>query len=116
MYKRIHSRAFDARMVCVGVSLTAELHVAVSQKLSSRTLASVYIFAVEATGRARPGHVMFHPRPSPFSMFPSPAQLNARTKSRNGEGLGPRLIISIVFQPSASCGGRKIYTVFHHTF
>ena len=24
------------------------------------------------------GHVMFHPRPSPFSMFPSPAQLNAR--------------------------------------
>ena len=38
------------------------------------------------------GHVMFHPRPSPFSMFPSPAQLNARTKSRNGEGLGPRLV------------------------
>ena len=38
------------------------------------------------------GHVMFHPRPSPFSMFPSPAQLNARNKkSRNGEGLGPRL-------------------------
>ena len=34
------------------------------------------------------GHVMFHPRPSPFSMFPSPAQLNARNKS---EGLGPRL-------------------------
>ena len=28
------------------------------------------------------GHVMFHPRPSPFSMFPSPAQLNARNKSR----------------------------------
>ena len=24
-------------------------------------------------------------------MFPSPAQLNARNKSRNGEGLGPRL-------------------------
>ena len=24
------------------------------------------------------GHVMFHPRPSTFSMFPSPAQLNAR--------------------------------------
>ena len=39
------------------------------------------------------GHVMFHPRPSPFSMFPSPAQLNARNKSRNGEGLGPRLSI-----------------------
>ena len=37
------------------------------------------------------GHVMFHPRPSPFSMFPSPAQLKARNKSRNGEGLGPRL-------------------------
>ena len=37
------------------------------------------------------GHVMFHPRPSPFSMFPSPVQLNARNKSRNGEGLGPRL-------------------------
>ena len=37
------------------------------------------------------GHVMFHPKPSPFSMFPSPAQLNTRTKSRNGEGLGPRL-------------------------
>ena len=31
------------------------------------------------------------PSPAPFSMFPSPAQLNARTKSRNGEGLGPRL-------------------------
>ena len=37
------------------------------------------------------GHVMFHPRPSPFSMFPSPSQLNARNKSRNGDGLGPRL-------------------------
>ena len=39
-------------------ALTAELHVAVSQKLSSRTLASVYIFAVEATGRARPATSM----------------------------------------------------------
>ena len=63
----------------------------------------VYIVVVEATGRrARAtrrlpnvyGHVMFHPRPTPFSMFPSPAQLNARNKSRNGEGLGPRLGLS----------------------
>ena len=36
-------------------------------------------------------HVMFHPRPSPCSMCPSPAQLNARNKSCNVEGLGPRL-------------------------
>ena len=42
------------------------------------------------------GHVMFHPRPSPFSMFPSPAQLNARNKSRNREGLGPRLDIHCI--------------------
>ena len=34
------------------------MYIAVSQKLSSRTLASVYIFAVEATGRARPGASM----------------------------------------------------------
>ena len=33
---------------------------------------------------------------NPFSMFPSPAQLNARNKSRNGEGLGPRRCQSIV--------------------
>ena len=51
------------------------------------------------------GHAMFHPRPSPFSMFPSPAQLNARNKSRNGEGLGPRLVVlSLVPSP---CGGGK---------
>ena len=39
------------------------------------------------------GHVMFHPRPSPFFnvSLPRAVQLNARNKSRNGEGLGPRL-------------------------
>ena len=31
------------------------------------------------------GHVMFHPRPKTFSMFPSPAQLNARNKSGTGK-------------------------------
>ena len=30
------------------------------------------------------------------NMFPSPAQLNARNKSRNGEGLGPRLGFSLL--------------------
>ena len=51
----------------------------------------------KATGRARPkptlrlspriAHVTFHPRPSTFSMFSAHAQL----KTRNVEGLGPRL-------------------------
>ena len=51
----------------------------------------LYIVVVEATGRARPGVYrirvpMARDVSSPFSMFPSPAQLNARNKSRNGEG------------------------------
>ena len=66
--------------------MTAELHVA---KLSSRTLASVYIYICDRGNGARATRA--RDVSSPFSMFPSPAQLNARTKSRNGEGLGPRL-------------------------
>ena len=81
------------------------------------------LFVVEATGHARPsvyGHVIFHPRPSPFSMFPSPAQLNERKKNtsrgRPGTEAGYCWLRSGVHKHVKVCSDYVNYCVTCHDY
>ena len=92
--------------MCVCVASTTNMYTLASVRLLSFWLTATCSSAVKAytyayhtcVKRSRVytlpnvyGHVMFHPVFNVSLPRARPVQLNARNKSRNGEGLGPRL-------------------------
>ena len=112
-HNRIHSRAFDALTVRVGVSLDCRATCSCPARSLAVERSRVYTY-LRSRQRGARNPARLWARDVSSQAFPvfnvhSPAQLNARNKSRNGEGLGPRLQLCIihddcaVLQPLSSC-------------